>query len=97
MQKTIKKHPYVTEDKKISRGSPVIIGTRTRIIDIIIEYEYLGYSPDEIVSAHPHLTLSQVHDAISFYYGNREDIDREIRKRAERVKEIRKKSESAGG
>ncbi|MCK4733940.1 MAG: nucleotidyltransferase domain-containing protein, partial [Methanophagales archaeon] len=48
-------------DRRISKGSPVIVGTRTRVLDIAIEYEYLGTRPDEIVDAHPHLTLPQVH------------------------------------
>lgn len=97
MQKAIIKHPYIMTNKKISRGSPVIAGTRTRILDIIIEYEYLGYAPDEIVSAHPHLTLSQVHDALSFYYENREEIDREIKERIVRIDELQEKLKSAEG
>ena len=31
------KHPYIAENPNISQGSPVIQGTRTRVIDIIIE------------------------------------------------------------
>ncbi|HDL20818.1 MAG TPA: DUF433 domain-containing protein [Nitrospirae bacterium] len=42
MQKQIdKKHSYITKDPKISGGSPVIAGTRVRVIDIIIEYDRL--------------------------------------------------------
>jgi hypothetical protein len=40
-----------------------------------IEYEMLGHSPDEIISSHPHLNLPQVHDALSFYYENRNELD----------------------
>lgn len=81
-------HPYITTDKSISKGSPVIVGTRTRILDIVIEYEYLGSTPDEIVDAHPHLSLPQVHDALSFYYEHSEELDMEIRERKERLEEI---------
>jgi uncharacterized protein (DUF433 family) len=52
---------------KICNGSAVVVGTRVRIVDVAIEYEYLGRSPDEIISAHPYLKLEQVHDAISYY------------------------------
>ena len=83
------KHPHITEDPKISQGSPVIQGTRTRIIDIIIEYEYLGKTPDEIVNAHPHLNLAQIHDAISYYYDYREEIDRDISQRKDKIEELR--------
>ena len=66
------------QNERISGGSAVIKGTRTRVVDIVIEYEYLVHSPDEIISAHPHLTLQQIHDALSYYYENREEIDKKI-------------------
>ena len=90
MSKVVIKHPYIVQDKKICRGSPVISGTRTRVIDIVIEYEYLGYTPDKIIVAHPYLNLSQIHDALSYYYGHREKIDQEIRERKVQVEELRK-------
>jgi len=37
MSKVAIKHPYITQDKRICRGSPIISGTRTRVIDIVIE------------------------------------------------------------
>ena len=72
-------HPYVETKAKICSGSPVVSGTRVRIVDIAIEYEYLNRTPDEIINAHPHLKLEQVHDALSYYYENREAMDRKIR------------------
>src|SRR3990172_11482707 len=89
MQKQVIKHPYITTDTRISKGSPIIIGTRVRVLDIIIEYEYLGYAPDEIVNAHPHLILPQVHDALSFYYERREELDKEIRLRKEKIVNVK--------
>ena len=72
-------HPYVEINPKICNGSPVVAGTRVRIVDIAIEYEYLSRSPDEIITAHPHLKLEQVHDALSYYYENRSEMDRKIK------------------
>ena len=68
-------HPFIVKNQDICSGSPIIEGTRTRVIDIAIEYEMLGRSPDEIISSHPHLNLPQVHDALSFYYENRDELD----------------------
>lgn len=87
-------HPYITQDERISRGSPVIRGTRVRVLDIVLEYEYLGRSPDEIVTAHPQLTLAQVHDALSYYYEHREELDAEIRRRKAEVEALRKRLSS---
>ncbi len=90
MSKTVTTHPYIIRDKSICGGSPVISGTRTRVIDLVIEYEYLGYTPDEIIDAHPYLDLSQVHDVLSYYYEHREELDREIRQRKAQVEKLRK-------
>lgn len=84
----LRRHPYVIQDERISGGGAVIKGTRTRVVDIVIEYEYLVHSPDEVISAHPHLTLQQIHDALSYYYENREGIDKKIGDEQEFVKTI---------
>lgn len=84
-------HPFVVKDKEISGGSPIIEGTRTRVIDIAIEYEILGRSPDEIISSHPHLNLSQVHDALSFYYEHRDELDRKAERDQEFISRLREK------
>jgi uncharacterized protein (DUF433 family) len=84
-------HPFVVKIKDICGGSPIIEGTRTRVIDIAIEYEMLGHSPDEIISSHPHLNLPQVHDALSFYYENRDELDQKAEQDQEVVARLKKK------
>ncbi|HLG30607.1 MAG TPA: DUF433 domain-containing protein [Candidatus Brocadiales bacterium] len=88
------KHPYISIDPKVSKGSPVISGTRVRVVDIAIEYDRLGLTPDQIIDAHPHLNLEAVHDALSYYYENRESMDEEIRRKKEIIRGIAKKSPS---
>lgn len=84
-------HPFIVKNKDICAGSPIIEGTRTRVIDIAIEYEMLGRSPDEIISAHPHLTLPQVHDALSYYYENRDELDRKAERDQEFILRLKEK------
>ncbi|HHT9126224.1 MAG TPA: DUF433 domain-containing protein [Candidatus Brocadiia bacterium] len=86
------KHPYISINPAVSKGSPVISGTRVRVIDIAIEYDRLGLTPDQIIDAHPHLNLEAVHDALSYYYENRDSIDEEIRTKKEIIEKIAKKS-----
>ena len=64
-------------------------GTRIRIVDIAVEYEYMNYTPDDIVNAHPHLKLEQVHDALSYYYEHQAEIDGKIREDEEFVEKLR--------
>ncbi|MGV7222764.1 MAG: DUF433 domain-containing protein [Nitrospinales bacterium] len=80
LKKKTTSHPYIVINKDVCGGSPIIEGTRTRVIDIAIEYEVLGHSPDEIIRSHPHVSLYQIHDALSYYYENRDELDQKIKK-----------------
>jgi hypothetical protein len=44
----------------------------------IVGWYKLGLSPDEIASEIPHLTLAQVHAALTYYHANREEIERDM-------------------
>ena len=74
LSKETTSHPYIVINKDVCGGSPIIEGTRTRVIDIAIEYEVLGHSPDEIIRSHPQVSLYQIHDALSYYYENRDNL-----------------------
>ena len=91
LRKESTNHPFIVMNKEICDGNPIIEGTRTRVIDIAIEYEMLGHSPDEIISSHPHLNLSQIHDALSFYYENREKLDQKAERDQEFIAKLKKK------
>ncbi|MFO0949672.1 MAG: DUF433 domain-containing protein [Isosphaeraceae bacterium] len=59
-------------------GRPRIDGHRITVEAVAVWHERMGMSPDEIVSAYPTLTLSDVHAALAYYHENRERIDAEI-------------------
>jgi len=82
-------HPFIIINKDVCGASPIIEGTRTRVIDIAIQYELLGRSPDEIIRSHPHVSLYQIHDALSFYYENRDELDRKIKQDREFVTKLK--------
>ena len=89
-------HPYIVADPKICGGAPIIQGTRIRVTDIAIEHEQMGYSADEIIEAHPDLTLAQVYDALSYYCDHREELDQGIRQRRQEVESYQEYFESIG-
>jgi len=84
------KHPYITRRADTCAGKPIIVGTRIKVSHIAIEYEQMGMTPDEIVVAHPHLTLAEVHAALSYYYDHIHEINADIRAGEEFVEQLRK-------
>jgi uncharacterized protein (DUF433 family) len=70
-------HPYIVRNNEILEGEPVIKGTRTPV-RAIVEWWKFGASPEEILENLPHLTLSQIFDALSYYADHRDEIEQYI-------------------
>ncbi len=71
------KHPYVIKKKGVQGGRAVIAGTRIPVSSIIIWYK-AGKEIYEILDMYPQLTPSQIHDALSYYYDHKKDMEDEI-------------------
>ena len=84
------KHAYITRKKGTCGGTPIIAGTRIKVSQIAIYYEKMGYSADDIVREHPHLTLAQVHDALSYYYDHIREIDHQIAEERRMIERLKK-------
>ncbi len=57
----------------------MILGTDIKVSQVASEYEHLGRTPDQIVEAHAHLGLAEVHAALAYFYENRDAIRAEWR------------------
>ncbi|MBW3600695.1 MAG: DUF433 domain-containing protein [Planctomycetes bacterium] len=55
-------------------GRPRIAGTGVSVRRIVL-WDRHGLTPEEIVTQIPHLTLAQVHAALSFYHANRDHME----------------------
>jgi len=43
-----------------------------------VKIKHKGMTPEELIKEFSHLTLPQVYDALSYFYDNREEIDKEL-------------------
>lgn len=64
-----------------TKGEPCIDGTRTRVIDVVIDHLAYKWSADAIQRQHPHLTLGQIHSALAYYFDHAEELDCQIQER----------------
>ena len=67
-------YPHITSHHGIADGAPVIEGTRITVRTIAGYYQ-MGMNVDEILTTLSHLTASQVHSALAFYFDHQEEID----------------------
>ncbi|MGQ9631398.1 MAG: DUF433 domain-containing protein [bacterium] len=86
------KHPYVVKVEGICGGRPIIDGTRTPVRSIVGYYK-MGMSVEEILEDLPHLTPTQVFDALSYYYDHQEEIEKDIEENMRAARE----TEDVGG
>src|SRR5919204_2896791 len=70
---------YITKTPGVCGGRACIAGHRIRVMDIVVWHEMRGYSPDEVVSMFPGITLADVHAALAYYFDNREEIEGDFR------------------
>ena len=69
-----KTYPHIGSDSKIADGKPIIVGTRITV-RCIAGYYQMGMSADEILTTLRHLTPSQVHSALAYYFDHQEEVD----------------------
>lgn len=61
----------------ILSGEPVIRGTRVPVRSIVLKTR-LGYTPEDVVTALPHITVAEVLEALSYYDDNVAEIEAHI-------------------
>lgn len=84
--------PRIVRTRGTCGGKPRIDGHRIKVEHIAVCYERMGMAPDEIVSAHPTITLAQVHAALAYYYDHKEEIDADIEEGKRYVEELKAKT-----
>ena len=70
-------HPHISQNANICNNSPIITGTRTPVRSIV-SYHKNGLTAEEIAAKLHYLSLSEIYDALAFYYDNKDLIDKDI-------------------
>lgn len=61
------------------RDRPILAGTTTKVMEIVLDHVAYGWSADEIYFQHSRqFPLAQIYAALSYYYENRAEFDAEI-------------------
>ncbi|MBU4224527.1 MAG: DUF433 domain-containing protein [Chloroflexi bacterium] len=67
----------ITRSPNVRAGRPRIAGTGVTVRRIVGWYK-LGLNPEEIADRIGHLSLAQVHAALTYYHANRAEIEADI-------------------
>jgi len=72
-----------------NRGVAWSDDTKTKVIEVALDMIAHGWSPEEIHFQHSHLSLGQIHAALSYYHDHKTEFDAEIQRSVARVDELR--------
>ena len=57
---------------------PIITGTTMKVVELITSVKAYGWTPEELHANYPHISLSQIYSALSYYWDHKLEIDAEI-------------------
>jgi uncharacterized protein (DUF433 family) len=90
MPKTTTAHIHLDD-----RGRAWIDDTNTKVIEVVLDKLANGSSPEEIHFQHAHLSMAQIHAALSYYYDHQAEFDAEIERQVKEYDELRAKVENS--
>ena len=70
-------------------GVAWIDDTNTKVLEVVGDWQARGWSPEEIHFQHPHLSLGQIHAALSYYHDHRDEIEAQLKARREFADHLR--------
>jgi uncharacterized protein (DUF433 family) len=79
------------------RGVPWISGANTKVVEVVLDKLTNGSSPEEIHFQYPHLSLSQIHSALAYYYDHKNEMDKEISEQLDRVNALAEQAKDSPG
>ena len=82
LTKTEYKYIELNED-----NVPIIAGTTMKIVELVEAEIAYGWSPAELHLNHRYLTMSQILSALAYYWDRKQELDAEIKRREEYVKQ----------
>ncbi len=65
-------YEHITLDE---RGVPLIAGTTTKVIEVVLDHLANGWSPEQIKDQYPYLTRGQIYSALGYYWDHQEELD----------------------
>jgi len=84
----------ITHIRLDERGVAWIAESNTKVIEVAMDHNAYDWDAVEIHAAHTHLSLAQIHAALSYYHDHKSELDGQMERQLENYRRLR--SETAG-
>lgn len=75
-----------------NQGVPIITGSTMKVVELVMAQWTHGWSPEELQFQYPHLTMSQIHSALAYYWEHKEELDADIEQRRLYAEKMRREA-----
>src|SRR6266540_555274 len=82
----------ITHIQRDERGVAWIADKNTKVIEVAMDQAAYGWDAEEIHAAHPHLSLAQIHAALSYYHDHKREFDEAMQQQLENHRKQREMS-----
>lgn len=77
-------------------GVAWVVGSNVKVVEVVLDKQAHGSSVEEMHFQFPHLSMAQIHAALSWYHDHKSAMDGEILQRSECVDEIAAQQDDSG-
>lgn len=63
-----------------------------KVVELVTSVQAYGWSPEELQFQYPHLSMSQIHSALAYYWEHKAEIDADVKLRFEYSEKLRQKA-----
>ena len=60
------------------RGVAKLIGSRIKVMHLVMAQRAEGYSAEQLCEQYPHLDPAQIYAALAYYHAHKSEVDRQI-------------------
>lgn len=82
---TVVAYPHI---EITSDGVPLVAGTKTKVVEIVLDRLAHYWDAEEIHRQHPHLSMAQIYSALAYYHDHQAELDQDIADRLNKVDHI---------
>ena len=79
-------HPHIVKTPGTCGGRARVDGTRLAVWHVV-DLHLSGRTPEEILTAYPHLAPAALFSALSYYYDHKDEVDADLEEHSEQAYE----------
>ncbi len=73
-------------------GVPWIEDANMKVVELVLEHQASGSTPEELHEQHPNLSFGQIYSALAFYWDHKAELDADMDRRLRRVEQLRREA-----